>query len=95
MIWIITDLTPLNDGNSFVQQTDQAANDARLSLTSFAEKNHMMAGENGVFDFRDDRLVVADDARQNTLPTLEMAHEILAHFLAHRQNCNAAFFEFS
>ena len=43
-----------------------------------------MAGENRVLDLRDDRLVVADDARQNPFAAFQVTHEILAHFLAHR-----------
>ncbi len=74
----------MDDRNAFVEQAEQTANDARFALAALAQKDHVMAGENGVFDFRDNRFVITDDARQNPFAAFQVTHEILAHFVAHR-----------
>ena len=74
----------MNDRDAFVEQAEQTANYARLALAPLAEEDHVMAGEYGVFDFRDNRFVITDDARQNPFAAFQVTHEILTHFLAHR-----------
>jgi hypothetical protein len=65
MVRIVVDFTALNDWNAFIQQVHQAANDARLALSAFSEEDHMVSRQDGVFYFRNDRLIVAHDPRQN------------------------------
>ena len=76
---------------------DAAGTKPRLSdeeaLAALTEKHYMMAGENRVLDFWYDGFIVADDARQDAFAAFKMAYKILAHFFAHRQNRDAAFFE--
>jgi len=81
---IVVDLAAVNDRNALVEQAQQPADDARLALAALAEKHHVVARKDGVFDFWDDRIVVTDDAGQDPLAAFEMAHEVFAHFLAHR-----------
>src|SRR6267143_1858700 len=47
-----------------VELLDQLARDARLRLAALAEQDDVLAGQDGVLDLRDDRGLVADDARE-------------------------------
>jgi len=76
----------VNDRNTLVEETQQTANDARLSLSSFAEEHHVMARKNGVFYFGNDGLIVTDDPWKYALAVFQMAHQIFPHFLTPRQN---------
>jgi hypothetical protein len=44
----------------------------------------VVAGENGVFNFWDNRFVVTDDSRQNPFTLFKVTDKIFAHFIAHR-----------
>ena len=84
IVRIIVDLASFDDRYAFIQKTEQAANDSRFALAALTEENHMVAGENGILDLRYDGFVITDDARQDPFAAFHVAHEILAHFIAHR-----------
>jgi len=44
----------------------------------------MVTGENGVFDFRDDALVEADDAGKDLFAPGDHFEQVAPHLLAHR-----------
>ena len=50
-----------------VQQVDQRARDPGLGLAALAQEDDVLAGEDGVLDLREDRLLVADDAGEERL----------------------------
>jgi hypothetical protein len=95
MVRIVVDFTALNDRDAFVEQIHQAANNARLALPAFSEEDHVVTRQDGVFYFGNDRLIIADDPRQNPFSGFEAMDEILAHLLANRQHGDTAFLELS
>ena len=81
---IVVDLTAGNHRNLFVQQIDQAAQDAALRLTAQAEQDEVVPRQDRVHELRDDRLVVSDDAGKQPIAGVELPHEVVADFLLHR-----------
>ena len=51
-----------NPGDGFVQQVNQAADEARLGLPPLAQEDDVLPGKDGVFELRDDGVLEADDA---------------------------------
>src|SRR3990170_52240 len=66
---IVVDLAALDDRNPLVQQADQPADHARFALAALPQEYHMVSGEDRVFDFGYDCIVVADDPRQDAFAT--------------------------
>ncbi len=58
---VVVDLAALDDRNSLVEEGREPTDDARFALATLAQENHVVAGKNRVFDFRDHRFVVAED----------------------------------
>ncbi len=78
---IVVNLAAGHDRNLFVEQIDQRAEDAALGLTAQAEQDEVVAREDRIDQLRDDRFVVADDAREQRFARLQLAHEVVADFL--------------
>ena len=70
---------PCDDRDVRVEQRRQRADDARLRLAALAEEHHVMAGEDGVLDLRDDRVVEADDAGQDALAAASLRQQVAPH----------------
>ena len=81
---IIVDLATLDDGNALVEQAHESTDDTRFPLSPFTKKDHMMTGQNGIFDFRYNRFIIADDSWQDALAGLQAMDEVFPHLLAHR-----------
>ena len=63
-VGVVVDLAARDDGHLLVEQADERAHDPALGLAALPEKDHVMAGDDGVGQLRQDGLVVADDAGQ-------------------------------
>ena len=61
-VGIVAELGAADVGGLGVEQGGEGAQDAALGLTTEAEEDEVVAGEDGVDDLRDDGIVVADDA---------------------------------
>ena len=61
---VLGDFGSLDHRCFVVEQRGQATDEARLRLAPFAEKNDVLAAENGIGNLRDDGVVVAHDARE-------------------------------
>ena len=59
---IIVDFDAGEDGNPFIEQVRQHAEDAGFGLAAKAEEEQVVLGEDAVDDLRDDRFAIADDA---------------------------------
>src|SRR5437867_6360352 len=79
--WIIVDLTSGDDRDGIVQKLDQTAQNAALRLTSQSKQDHVMPGEDGVYNLRNDAVVVADDAREDRGLRAQLAYQVGPHFL--------------
>src|SRR5581483_4494459 len=81
LVGIVVDVAAGDDRGLLVQQVDQRAREARLCLAALAEENHVLPGHHGVFELRDDGLLVAHDARKQLLARPDQAREVAAHLL--------------
>src|SRR5439155_24950599 len=66
-------------GAPFVRQRDQAWNQPALRLAALTEEDDVLAGQDRVFDLGNDRSLEADDAAEEFLAGLDLAHQVLAH----------------
>ena len=81
---VAVNLAAGNLGDGLVQQVDQAADDAGLGLTPFAQQDQVLAGQDGVFQLGDDGVLKTDDAGEHDLLGPHLGHQVSAHLLAHR-----------
>ncbi len=70
--------------NVLVEEPDQQAHQPALGLPLLAEKEHVVPGQQGQIDFRDDRVVVANDSRVQFVTRGQHAHEVVVHFVLDR-----------
>ena len=61
---IVVDFRTFKDRNGFVEQPCQLANDAALGLATQAEEDQVVPRQNRVHQLRDDRFIIANDARK-------------------------------
>ena len=61
----------------------------------FAQQNNVLARDNGVFDLRQNRILIADDPREKFLPGTDAPHEVLAKLVLHIQDGVLALPQFS
>jgi hypothetical protein len=80
---MIVDLAARDHGDHFVEEIHESPEDARLPLASETEQDEVMPGEQRVLDRGDDRLLVADDAREERLAVLHPPDQVLPHLLLH------------
>ena len=73
-----------DDRDLLVEQIDHAAEDAALRLTAKTEQNEVVPRQDGIDQLRHDRLVVADDPREQGLAGSQFANEIVPDFLLDR-----------
>ena len=73
---IVVELAAADDRQPVVQQADQQPSHPGLGLPPFAEEHEVLAGQDRVLDGRDDRLLVADDARQDLATRREAAEQV-------------------
>ena len=78
---IVVDFAAGDDGHFRVEKIDQAAEDAALGLAAEAEKNEIVAREQGIDDLRDDGVFVAVDAGEERFALFDGAEEIAAKFV--------------
>ena len=88
--WIVVDFAAGHDGDLIVEQTDQAAQDPALRLAAQAQQNEIVPRQDRVDELRHDRVVVADDAGEEPLASLQLANEVVADFLFDRSRRAAA-----
>src|SRR5262249_13733067 len=68
----------VDKGNGLVQKADQRAHKAALGLAFFAEKEHVVPGDQGEVDLGNDGGFIADDAGKQLLAAVEHAEEVVA-----------------
>ena len=87
LIGVFRYLGAVKHRNPLVKQMGKAAHEARLGLAAFAEKDNVLAGQQGVHDLRDHRLIVALDAGKQVRATHVRAaqpfDQIAANFRLH------------
>ena len=81
---VVVELAAADHRQPLVEQVDEGARKAGLGLSSLAEEDDVLAGEERVLDRREDGLVVADDAREGGSPGARRADEVGAQLLLDR-----------
>ena len=64
---IVVELPAGDDRQPLVEQAHERTSHPRLGLAALAQEHHVVAGQDGVLDGRDDRFAVPDDARERLL----------------------------
>src|SRR5437868_3916219 len=78
--WIL----PERSGSSLMAKMPRLAQDAALRLAPQAERDEVVARQERVHELRDDRVLVAHDAREQRRAVLEQADEVLPQLVLDR-----------
>ena len=62
VVGVVVDLGAGDDRHPLVEQVGERADHAGLGLTPLAQEDHVVAGQQGVLELREDRVLVAEDA---------------------------------
>src|SRR5207237_10523872 len=81
---VVVHLAPGEDRDLLVEQRDELAQDAALRLAPQTEQDEVVARQERVHELRDDRVLVAHDARELGRAVLEPADEILPQLVLDR-----------
>ncbi len=89
VVRVVVDLRAGDHRHPLVQQVRQAADEARLGLPPLAEEDHVVAGQQGVLQLRQDRVLVAQHRREQRLPRPDPGHGVAPHLLLDRDRLPA------
>ena len=78
---VVVELATADDRQPRVEQADQQPRHPGLGLAALAEEDEVVTGQDRVLDRRDDRLLVADDAREDLRPDGQPLEEVGAKLL--------------
>ena len=67
-----------------VKESRERPHQAALPLSLLTEKEHVVSGDEGDIDFGNDRVFIADDAREKFLARGECSQEVVSNFLLNR-----------
>ena len=73
---VVVELAAADDRQPRIEQPDEQARHPGLGLAALAEEDEVLAGQDRVLDGRDDRLLVADDAREDLRRPREASQEV-------------------
>src|SRR5712692_7451865 len=79
--WIVVDFAAGDDGHFRIEQVDEAAENAALGLAAEAEKNEIVAREQGIDDLRDNGVFVAVDAGKKRFALFDGTKQIAAELI--------------
>ncbi len=78
---IVMDLTARHNRDLLVEEIDERSKQPSLRLAPKAEDDEVVTGQDRVDDLWDDRLVVADDAWEQLLPSPKFGDQVVAKLL--------------
>ena len=76
--------------NELIQKSRQSSHDAAFALAFFTQKQHVMTGQKGQADFGNDRVFIAEDAREEVRSGSQHLLEVLADLFLHGLRLPAA-----
>ena len=79
---VLPQLAARDHGRPLVEQADQRAQQPGLALAALAEQHHVVAGEEGPLELRDDGVVEAVQPRPRVLAGPQLGQQVVAHLLA-------------
>ena len=77
-------------GHLVVQEPRQQPHQPALGLPLLAQEQHVVLGDQGQVDLGDDRVLIADDAREQLVAPGQGRHEIVVNLLLDRLGTPAA-----
>ena len=84
LVGVVEDLRAGDDRHPLVEEPHQEARHARLGLAALAQEDDVLPREDGVFDLRQNGVLVADDAGEELRAGLEPLDEVVAELLLDR-----------
>ncbi len=78
---VVVDLAAGHDRHPLVEQVHQRADHAGLGLAPLAEEDHVVGGQDGVLELREDGLLVAHDAFDHRFAGRDPGDGVLADLL--------------
>ena len=95
VVGVVVDLAAGDDRRPLVEQIDERADDAGLGLPPLAQQDHVVTGQQGVLQLREDRIVVAEEAAHDRLAGGHADHGVGPDLVLHRPRLPAALPQFS
>jgi hypothetical protein len=80
--------------NLFIEEADEQTHQPALGLSLFAQEEQIMPGDQADVDLRNDRVVVADDPREELFAAAQHAQEVVVDFAFDRFRFPAALAQF-
>ena len=80
-VGIVPDLAVADVWHLLVEEVDERPDDARLGLAALTQEDDVLSGEDGVLQLRDDRILIAEDPRQDVLLLLDPLDQVAPHLL--------------
>ena len=80
---VVVDLAAGDDRHPLVEQRGERADHAGLGLTALTEEDHVVAGEQGVLELRQDGVLVADHALDQRPALADPRQRVRAHLFLH------------
>src|SRR6266511_27154 len=81
---VVVDLAAGDDRSELVEEVDHMADHPRLGLSSFAQQDDVVTGQDASFHRRDDGLVEADDRGKQGLLTVQFDEQVVPELLLDR-----------
>ncbi len=82
--WVVVDLAAGNDRHPLVEQAGERADEPRLGLTSLAQKDYVVTGEQGILELRHDGVLVPEDSFEQGVAGSDAGHSVSSDLLFHR-----------
>ena len=83
-VGVVVDLGAGHHRQPLVEQADEAADHAGLGLAPLPQHDHVVAGQQGVLDLGDHRVLEAENVVEHGLPRADPGHRVAAQLLANR-----------
>ena len=71
---VVIYFAPIDYGDHIIQEIDQVTRHTGLCLATFAKKDDVLPGENGVFDLWDNGLLIAYNPRKDVFPSTDLLY---------------------
>ena len=80
-VGVVVDLAAGDDRHPLVEEVGERPDDAGLRLTPLPQEDHVVAGEDGVLELREDGVLVAEHALDQRLPRPDAGDGVASHLL--------------
>jgi hypothetical protein len=82
---VVVDLAPGDRRRPLIEQPGERADQARLALAALAQQDHIVTGDDGPLQVRQNRLAEADDPGERVLARAHAGQQVPPDFLLYRR----------